>query len=255
MIRLLNIKSRKVESFEPEDALLKLRIEGETFLPIEGEDYVVRGENGKYHIADGKDLYRTIGDTSGRLITQDQYAIETAVKAEYSKTGQFLKSALSEALFLGLNKNKALPEDPLSKAIEIERRKQFGGAETGGDIVGSIAPLVVGGGGALLKAGAKAGAKKAVTGKVLEQAGKLPSAQVFKKAGQAGKLARKGAEKMGIKGPKSLSLIEGIGIGAGFAGIEAGVAGIQEGIKTKTETNIKPQKKTCLLYTSPSPRD
>ena len=113
MIRLLNIKSGKVESFKPDEGLLKLRLEGDTFLPLNGESYVVRGDDGKYYISDGKNLYKTLGDTSGRLITQDTYAIESAVKAEYSKTGQFLKSALSEALFLGLNKNKALPEDPL----------------------------------------------------------------------------------------------------------------------------------------------
>ena len=244
MIRLLNKKSRQVEAFKPEDALLRLRLEGDTYLPLNGEDYIVRGDDGQFTKTDGSTLYQTLGDTSGKLVTQDQFAIETAVKAEYSRTGQFLKSALSESLFLGLNKEQALPDDALSRAIEIERRKQFGGAETGGSIVGSIAPLVAGGVGGILKAGAKAGAKKALAGKTLEQAGKLPSALVFKGASKAGKLAKEGAEKLGIKGPKKLSAIEALGVGTGFAGLEAGIAGLKEAKKTAVENESKTAEDT-----------
>ena len=243
-IRLLNKKTRKIESFDGKTAIQTLYLEGDKYLPLNGEDYIIKSENGEFKVTDGKYLYRTLGDFFGELVTQEEYAVQMAVKAEYTKKGQFLKSALSEALLLGLNKNKALPEDPLSKAIEVERRKQYGGAETAGSIVGSIIPFIAGGVGGALRAGAKVGAKRALTGKVLQQAGKLPSAQVFKGAGKAGEITKKGIAKLGGTGAKTQAVAGAIGVGVGFAGLEAGIAGTKEAIKTATENEYKTTENT-----------
>ena len=238
-INLLDKKTRSVVSFKPSEAELNLKLEGDRYLPINSQDYIVRGKNGAFHKTNGKSLHKILGDTDGELVSADEYALETAVKAEYSQVGQFLKSALSETLFLGLNKKSALPTDSLSQAIELKRREMFGGAETGGTVAGSIIPFLAGGAGGILRAGAKAGAKSA-----LKHAGKLPSAQVFNIAGKAGKTAKKGAEKLGIKNKSAQSVIGALGTGGAFAGMEAGLAGIQEARKTHAENEYKGTEET-----------
>ena len=234
-IRLINKKTKEVSSFPADTAIINLRLEPDTYIPLNDETYIVRGEDGVFHKTSGKDLNRVLGDTSGNLVSVDDYAVESAVRAEYSKTGQFIKSLGSEALLLGLNKNKALPEDPLSKAIELKRRELFGGAEAAGSLTGAVAPFIAGGVGGVFASTAKAGAKKAL-GKGLKVAGKLPSAQVFKIADKAGGSIAKGLGKG--------TAVKAIATGGVFAGFEAGKAGLQEAVKTKTENEYKTTEDT-----------
>ena len=116
MIRLINRKTKQVESLKDDEALNNLRLNGDDWLPIKGEDYIIKTDEGQFQIVDGENLYQTLGDTGGDIVSRDRYAVESAVHAEYSKAGQFAKSLLSESVFLGLNKSQALPQDPLSRS-------------------------------------------------------------------------------------------------------------------------------------------
>ena len=231
-IRFIDRKKREIVELSEAEANNPVLIDQNNLIPLPDHPYYVETKDGQFTEIKGKDLYRTIGDTTGKILNLDDYAVKKAVQVENTKTGAFLKSALSEAVFLGLNKNQALPDDPLSRAIEIEKQKQFGGAETAGGVVGSIAPLLAGGiGRQLLKAGIKKGLKKGVgyrAGQALHKAGSLPSAQVFT---QSSKVGQKLAKSVG-GGKIAQNLAKAGGSGLTFAGIEA-----------------------CLLYTSPSPRD
>ena len=233
-IRLINKKTKAVEAYPAQMALNNLILEPDVFTPINEETYFVRGEDGMFHKTLGKDVNRVIGDTSGSLVSQRDFEIESAVRAENSQVGTFLKSFGSEAILLGLNKNEALPQDPIERAKEIKRRELYGGAEAFGSAVGALAPIVVGGVGGVIAGAAKAGAKKAA-GKVLKQAGKLPSAQVIKVAGKAGE---KVAKIVG-GGKTTKKVVQGIATGAAFAGFEAGKAGIQEAKKVRRENEYK----------------
>lgn len=241
MIKLINKKTRQVESLKPDDALMNLKLDGQNWLPLDGEDYFIRSggtdAGPEFQVVDGSKLYQVLGDTSGEVITSDQYAVESSLRAEYSAGGQFLKSVLGEALFLGLNKDKGLPDDPLSRQIELRRRQLFGKAETAGSVVGSIVPFLAGGAGGLVRSGAKMGAKSLVK-RGAKVAGALPSAQVFKVASKAGEKARSFAKGMGA-GKKTQALAGALGSGTAFAGIEAGVAGIRESKTVKRQNEFQ----------------
>ena len=228
-IRLIDRKRRQVVTLPDSEALTNLNLEPSNWLPLKGEDYFVESEDGKILKVDGSRLNQVIGDSGGKLLTSDEANIKLAVQAEYSAVGQALKSAGSESLLLGLNKNRALPEDPVSRQIELERRKRFGMAEGVGSAVGMIAPVLAGGVGGIVSAGAKAGAKK-VLGTGLKQAGKAPSALVFKAASKVGE---KVAKKTGNK------LVGGVAGGAVFAGAEAGIQGTKIALQTKRENESK----------------
>ena len=239
-IRIYNKNTRQAESFDPDTALRNLLLE-DRYVPLDEEDYVLKTPDGQFMVVKGKDLYRQKGDINGTLVTQQDYATDVAVTENYSQTGQFLRSALSEAVLLGLNKNQALPDDPLTRQIELKRRELFGTSETAGSIFGSLAPLVVGGvGGLMVKAGKKG------AGAVLKQAGKAPSALVFKGADEAGKLTQKGFAKMGLTGAKSQATARVLGTSVGLGAIEGGIAGIKQGKQvyrekqyTETENTMK----------------
>ncbi len=229
MIRVFDLKTRKGLQLNDKEALEKMTIEGDRYLPVRDDDYIVIKENGEGEKVKGRDLMASLGD-GGKLMDPDRYAIRKELEAENSKGGQFIKGFLSEALTLGLVDSLVAPNNPHAQMVEKERKELFGGAESWGRAAGNIIPFALGGVGGLLSQGVKAGAKKAV-GKAFTGAGKLPSAQVLKVATKSGdKLASLGA-KYGLTGKKTQAMLKGAGVGGAFAGAEAVISGTKAGIQ------------------------
>ena len=114
-----------------------------------------------------------------------------------------------------------------------------------GTITGSIAPLALGGAGAILRKGAKEGAKgilKRGTAEAFETIGKAPSAQVFRLAEKTGKQIKKGAESLGVKNKTALKATELAGDIFSFASIESAIQGVKAVKRDYEEKEFKTTK-------------
>ena len=255
-LRFLDKTTKKPVLIDEKDFNTSLTLEPGRYIPLKGEEYFIKDEEGEVVKVDGSELVRTLGEKGGEILSHDKAGVELALKGEYSALGQFAKSVLSETLFLGVNKSKAIPKDPIARIIEAERQKQFGASVGAGTAVGTIAPFLAGGAGGVLRQGAKkiikkqiakkttgtkiamdvaqeTGVKSAV-GKGLEAFKFTPAVGVVKLATKAGDEAGKLAKNLGI-GKTGQSIAKGAGITGTLGIAEGGVAGL---IEAKAQKDI-----------------
>ena len=231
-LQIFDLKEKKAVSVKDTDVNNYLLLEGDRYVPVQGQKYMVIDEKtGDGQEVLGENLRQAMGD--GKTLTSlERYSVRKQLEAQRSQAGEFFKQTANEALTLGLaDLLKQKPSNPFEQMIVDEEQKIFGKAKTAGTIAGNILPFLLGGVGGMARLGAKAQVKLLTS--VLKGVGKLPSAQVLKAtlkgSEKAGKASSNLIKKMG-GGKAAQTMADVAGRVAGLATIQGGVDGLKKGI-------------------------